>query len=145
MNLLIGENGQELIYELSSADAITKTMGAKLVDGANFYAILDYDGFNYLQVAGAQGSYTLEVRVTKNDKFIHWIIGHKIQSKTWTPIECSVGPIWVLNHEVLNYEAIDEFLKVYTKVGYLSLSIESELRERFNFRNITKQFTQTEV
>ncbi len=145
MKLLIGENGQELVYELNSADAITKMIDGKLSEGANFYAALDYDSFNYLQVAGSQGYYTLEVRVTRNDKFKHWKIGHKTQSKTWTPIECSVGPIWVLNHEVLNHEAIGEFLTVYIKEFYLSADIESELRERFNFRNITKLFTQTEV
>lgn len=145
MKLLIGENGQELVYELCSADAVTKMIDSKLSNGANFYAVLDYDDFNYLQVAGSQSYYTLEVRVTRNDKFKHWTIGHKTQSKTWTPIECSVGPIWVLNHEVLNNKAIGEFLTVYLKECYLSSNIESELRERFNFRNVTKRFTQTEV
>lgn len=73
---------------------------------------------DYMQCAGKGNMFTVELRVVDINSFKHFVIGTSLQSKVWQMIYCSVGPIRVLEHEVLSKSDAKGLLtSFYKEVG----------------------------
>ncbi|WP_316815863.1 hypothetical protein [Pedobacter nyackensis] len=96
------------------------------------YVIFSLNNNDFIQCAGGIKSLVVEARFYEGDSFKHFIIGKKEMSNVWHTIECKVGPIRVLGHEVLN---VDEALELFSYFYF-----ENDILPTYNKRNITKQF-----
>lgn len=115
---------------------VDNTMISDLVDdlaGGNvlFFRIEDNKG-NYMQCAGEGQSLTVELRMRNLIDFKHYVIGKASQSKVWATIQCAVGPIRVLEHEVLSTEDAKKLLILFND--------HRDIPPFFIKRNVTKLY-----
>jgi len=96
------------------------------------YLIFEHNNGDYLQIAGSTELLTVEYRVFDNLSFKHFVIGMKEIERTWCIIKSGIGDIVVLKNELLNAQIAIEIVKMFSN----SININ----EKFNSRNITKQF-----
>ncbi len=94
------------------------------------YIILETQDKNYIQAAGAKNRLTIELRIYSGDSFKHFVIGKKEQSKIWCVIDSKVGPIRVLQHEILNFEDAAFLFKTFFRTH--------DIDTNYNKRNVTK-------
>lgn len=96
------------------------------------YVILELDGKGYIQAAGSSNRMVIEARIYSGEKFLHYVIGNRNFSKVWCIVECKVGPIRVLENEVLNIKDAIELFTTFIKTG--------EINQDYNKRNVTKLY-----
>jgi len=103
-----------------------------LANGSIPFFRLESTGGEYLQCAGKENTFTVELRKIGSNDFKHYVIGRPKQSKVWKMIYCSVGPIRVLEHEV--------FSKDDVKLLCSDFNANSNLSDVFIKRNVTKLY-----
>ncbi|NOQ72535.1 MAG: hypothetical protein GQ574_11065 [Crocinitomix sp.] len=140
MNLTIGNSKEVREEKLPNLEGLKKCLNGLKENKVDCYLIIDNKENDYLQCAGANDKFTVELRTPKNDTFGHWRLGQLKQSKVWEEIDCHVGPISVLQHEVFSFETICSILTFYFEKSKMMEETEEGLRKMYIFRNITKMF-----
>lgn len=140
MKLTVGISNEILEEKILSHLDLKKCLDDIKSNEIDFYIIIDRNENDYIQCAGANNRFTIEMRTPKKDAFRHWRLGFKDQSKVWNEIDCHVGPISVLGHEVFEFETVYSILISYVGKQGSMAEPEEELRKVYNFRNITRAF-----
>lgn len=97
------------------------------------FLILEGNSRNYLQCAGNKGKFVLEGRFYIDySSFRHYVIGNNSPAKIHCIVNTQVGPIHVLENEVLDITTVTNNLEHFFRTG--------ELISEYNKRNITKKF-----
>ena len=100
------------------------------------YLILEAGTNSYLQSAGSDSKFTVEIRIGTVPSFKHYIIGkgeYKSALKTvWTMLNTGSGPIRIHDSEVFNFE---ETCNVF--IFYMD---NTEVSPGVKKRNVTKYF-----
>ena len=122
------QNGTPIQLEVDSS-TIAEIID-DLANGNIPFFRLEGVGGDYLQCAGKESMFTVELRKVDSNGFKHYIIGRPNQSKVWKMIYCSVGPIRVLEHEVLSKDEV--------KLLCSDFNINGNLPDSFIKRNVTK-------
>lgn len=108
----------------------------KNLDGwSNPYLILENNDGDYMQCMGGHDGFVVEVRFYDGEKFKHFVLGNNEMSTVWNEVTGKVGPVRVLDHEVLKRSDVDKLLKSFFTTG--------EVESTYNKRNITKTFART--
>ncbi|MFT3682284.1 MAG: hypothetical protein QM791_18570 [Ferruginibacter sp.] len=96
------------------------------------FIILEAPERHYMQCAGDINQLTVEARFyTADTSFKHFVIGTNGHSKVWHQINCAVGPINVLGHEVLNCNHALELFSYFL--------LQKKVKENYSQRNVTKR------
>lgn len=96
------------------------------------YVVLTNENKDYIQCAGSKNAMAIEARFYNNGTFKHFVLGRELMSKVWDRIECKVGPIDVLSHEVMDLNNAIILFKSFFLTG--------SIPQNYNKRNITRQF-----
>jgi hypothetical protein len=100
------------------------------------YLILEAGTNSYLQSAGSDNKFIVEIRIGTVSSFKHYIIGrgeYKSALKTvWTMLNTGSGPIRIHDSEVLNFEETFKVFNFYMDNAEISPEIKK--------RNVTKYF-----
>jgi hypothetical protein len=118
--------------EINSSSNLGKFL-SKIHPSKNPYFILNMENKNYIQCAGSKERLVVEIRLFSNhekNKFKHFVIGKLPLGKTWHKIECKIGPIRVLENEVLKLEDATKLFMLFLK--------EEEFSKGYIKRNTTK-------
>ena len=126
------EDKNRVSIQLDFDDSMISDLVDDLAMGSIPFLRIEDDEGGYLQCAGEGQSLTVELRVNRFTDFKHYVIGTSNQSKVWVMIQCSVGPIRVLEHEVLSKEDVKRLLLSFNNSGDISSS--------FIKRNVTKLY-----
>jgi len=131
MRLTFEENGVSDNQMLTSLEILEETLNR--IDPFSFpYVVLTNENEDYIQCAGSREEMAIEARFYNNGTFKHFVLGRELMSKVWAKIECKVGPIDVLSHEVMDLnDAI---------ILFKSFFLSGDIPQNYNKRNITKQF-----
>ena len=131
MKLTFEEEGQEKTIEIDFVENIENFLN-KLDPDKSPYMILEGKNGDYIQCAGSKERLTVEVRFYTDVSFKHYRVGKNYNSSVWYKIICKVGPIRVLENEVLvQEELLDLFKYFYT---------DNDIIPTYSKRNITKNF-----
>ena len=132
MRLIKESRGKRIHQEALGESTITDIL-SKIEPSTCPYIILEADDGSYIQAVGGLKRMSIEARIYDVDKiFKHYVIGKKLMSKVWCIIECSIGPVRILEHELLDIED--------AKMLFLEFFQNKTLLENYNRRNVTKFF-----
>jgi hypothetical protein len=140
MVLTIGNSNEVREVELQTVEDLNKCLADVKENESDCYLVIAIQENDYIQCAGANDRFTVEMRKPINDAFKHWRLGSLEQSKVWEEIDCHVGPISVLQHEVFSFNTTCSILELYFEKTKSVEEVEFELRKMYNFRTITKIF-----
>lgn len=134
MQLTVDQKGQALVLTQFNLNDIEQALH-HLNSIDNAYVILENENEDYIQCAGAAARLELEWRRYVEKGFKHYLIGHPEVSTVWTKIYCSVGPISILENEVLT---VTEALELFTCFYH-----HQALPDYYHQRDIAEEFPQT--
>jgi len=129
----IGCKGEKIMLKIDSFEELNNALYYAKPNDSMYVSLESEKG--YIQAAGSNNHFTVEIRIKLLAGFKHYRLGQKDTINVWTEILSEVGSINLLIHEVFSFEIVKKIIGCYIQ-GFS----ESDFRMVYNLRNITKQF-----
>jgi hypothetical protein len=125
-------NGKRHRMVISSASEISALLDGLHPTNRPFVTVTDFPN-GFAQIAGSPSRLTFEIRKNQEGGFVHLVIGRTSTATTWTSIECKVGPIYVLDNEVLDINDAKVLFSYFLQHG--------SFPDSYVARDVTSSFT----